>query len=196
MSEPLFLRFKPGAQSLEWQFKIPENDFLIRANSRPDLIKAIVTYRVNNQLDPIEHLELVVDEYLCRLPCNSGNCKPDLPLKRGLAAYWKGGIMIFKSLRYMVFAPPAVAEMRATQCKDCPFNVFAEDKQRFIKWSDAMATATVGNRTVNCQKELGNCSICSCPLKAKVHWGGKVSLSEEEKKDMETVNCWQLKIQE
>lgn len=193
MSEIIHLVFKPGERALDWYLKDPDTGYTHRANSRAELVRQILLYRSNNNLEQIENLDSVIDEYLCRQSENSGRCRPVPLLKRGLTGFFKGGIMLLRSLRYKVFASQEEAEKRASQCKDCKFNVFP-DKRGFIKWADALAEATVGSKTTSNSKYLGNCSVCSCPLKCKVFYQGSVSLSKEEVEQMQEVTCWQLAL--
>lgn len=193
MSELLFMKFKPGARSLDWIFKDPDTEITIKAYSRADLIKQVVVYRQNNRLDPIENLDDVLDDYLCRLPQNCGLCRPFPSLNRGFHAFWKGGILLLRSLKYKVFATQEEAETRANQCKDCPFNQFP-NKGHFIKWSDMLAEKTVGSKKVTAQNDLGNCMSCTCSLKSKVWYKGAVSLTKEQEEQMQSVNCWQLSL--
>lgn len=191
MSEILHFVFKPGERAFDWYLTDPDTGYVHKATSRHELVQRILLYRSNNNLEQIENLDAVIDDFLCRQKENCMKCRPVPLLKRGLAAYWQGGIMLLKSLRYKVFAPIEVAEKRAQQCKSCPFNIFP-DKGRFIRWSDALAEATVGQKTVSCQKDLGNCEVCSCPLKAKVHYVGEIGLTEEQEAKMKSVDCWQI----
>lgn len=192
MSEPLFFRFRSGERSLDWEFIDPDTGFKIKANSRAELVKYILQYRANNGLDQIENLELSLEDYLCRLPQNTGKCRPDVALKRGLAAYWKGGIMLLKSLLYKSFASQKEADLRSEVCVACPHNIFP-NKNHYVRWADALAEgATRGKKSSNHTK-LGNCDVCSCCMRAKV-WIGKdiLEVSDEELVKFPD-HCWQKK---
>lgn len=86
------------------------------------------------------------------------------------------------------------AERRSKVCAACPNNVFPEDKNAFMAWSDEIAYNSVGDKKVSNAKELGHCQGCSCLLKAKVFYQPPFSLSPRESKQMRAANknCWQL----
>lgn len=189
----MLLKFKPFHGPLNYRFKDPNTGFKFEASSEKELISRIRSYRSQNNLEPLEFLEAVIENYLCHQPENAGGCTPRGEFKRGIFAYLKGGIVLLQNLMYSSFAPQEVADARSAQCKDCKFNVFP-DRDKFIKWSDDIAIASVGDRRSAGHESLGNCEVCSCPLRAKVFFAGKVSLSETEQSEMRTVNCWQLNI--
>lgn len=192
MSEvPFMLKFRPFQTSPEWEFKDPDSGNLYTANTRADLVKRIVQYRAQNELPPIEHLDLVIENYLCQKPYNSGRCVGYATLARGLWATVKGGIAVVTSLMYKSFATQEEADRRSEICVKCPHNIFP-DKSGFIFWADSIATASIGTRRSANHDKLGNCGICSCPLRAKVFFDGKIDLKPGEEESMKKVNCWQV----
>lgn len=94
---------------------------------------------------------------------------------------------------YKQFASQEVADSRSEYCVKCPFNVFP-DKDSFISWSNDIAVATIGERKSKKHDELGQCAVCSCPLKAKVFYVGNVDRNPEWVDKMEAVGCWQLNL--
>ena len=92
---------------------------------------------------------------------------------------------------YDSFASQKEADRRAAICAVCPHNVFP-DRGNFIRWADHMAVVSVGDRKSKHHDELGNCAVCTCPLRAKVFYTGKNTLTEEQKIEMRKVNCWQV----
>lgn len=137
---------------------------------------------------------MVIDNYLCGLPENQGKCVPYV-LRRNLLAYLRGGIAILKDLLYGAEARvnQATAEERATQCSDCKFNVFA-DKTEVIRFADEMVETYLGSETATSKDNLlGNCDVCSCPLRFKVHVKGPFDIQNDELPLFKEVNCWQLK---
>ena len=187
-----FLRFLPFQTSSVWRFKDPDTGYMHAANSRPDLVRSIVSYRANNRLAPIEQLESVLENYLCGLPENCGRCEQKL-IKRGFLTYLKGGISL---LEWVLFPADhttdrATAEARAAQCVQCPYNVFP-DKGPFLRWSDELALEMVGDKRVLQHELLGNCEVCSCILKASVWYKGDPKLAPAERKKAESVKCWKL----
>ncbi len=189
----MLLKFKPFCGPANYRFIDPDTKFRFEAASEKELLARIRSYRSQNNLEPLEFLEAIVENYLCHRPENVGGCRPRGELKRGLFAYIKGGIVLLQNLMYSSFVKQEVADARSEQCAECKFNEFP-DRDRFVKWSDDIALATVGDRKSARHESLGNCGVCSCPLRAKVFFNGKVSLSTEEQEKMRTVNCWQLNI--
>jgi hypothetical protein len=82
------------------------------------------------------------------------------------------------------------AQVRAQTCFKCPHNVFP-DKGEFLAWSDEIAEAATGGRRVVGQEELGNCEICTCPLRAKV-FAKDLKMKVEEREKLPDW-CWQKK---
>lgn len=191
----MLLKFNAFAAAKEWSFKDPDTGYAYRASDRASLMRLIITYRAQNKLPAIEELSAILDNYLCNLPIHSGSCHPAPPLKRGLLAYVKGGIALVQNLWYNETVSQEVADARSAICKDCPLNQFP-DKGAFVAWSDDIAVASVGSKRSLHHDELGNCVGCGCPLRAKVHFGGKITLTEKERTEMKTGSegrCWQIK---
>lgn len=184
------MKFKPFEVSSIWEFKDPDTGHIHEASSEEALLAYIKQYRINNDLEEIEYLPDVVTHYLCNLPINKGKCIHS-PLKRGLFQTIKGGVALIKNMMYSSFVPQEVADVRSEICSKCPKNVFP-DKGPFIKWSDNVALQTIGSRKSKFHDSLGNCEVCSCPLRAKVFYAGKLELSESEIKEMPDY-CWQKK---
>lgn len=153
------------------------------------LLSHITRYREQNQLEPIEYLEEIVENYLCLLPENIGGCVSAGKLKRGFFGFVKGGIALFQNVAYTQFVSKEKANARAEICVGCPMNVFP-DKGPFVRWSDRLAEASVGTRRVDKHSKLGNCEACGCPLRAKVWFGGKLELTEEQEAKAPDF-CWQ-----
>lgn len=167
----------------------PDSGYAFKAKSREDLIHHIVTYRSQNNYEPIENLDLTLDNYLCKLPINAGACRPDFPLRRGLSTTLKGGILLLKSMLYKTFATQEEADRRAETCLNCPHNTFP-DKTRFVKWTDAIAKATIGKRKSKHYNELGVCDVCQCPMRCKVWYAGGLEFEKEELEKFPDF-CWQ-----
>jgi len=188
----LLYRLKPFCGPKHYIFKDPDRpDHTYQAESKEVLLKQILSYRSQNELPPIQHLNLVLDNYWANLPENAENAEIAPPLKRGFLAYLKGGIAL---LDYVFYGDKAMvsqeeAERRGTICLTCPYNTFP-DKGAFIGWSDRMAEACVGEKYVSMHDELGNCEACSCTLKAKVFYKGPFRCSHEEMEKFPTF-CWQ-----
>lgn len=97
---------------------------------------------------------------------------------------------------YNSYVQQGEADRRASICIKCPHNVFP-DKGPFLKWSDDIAKEAVGDRRSVHHDELGNCEICTCPLRAKVWTGDPIDLPADQLAQMRSVRtmdgkaCWQ-----
>jgi hypothetical protein len=184
-------RFRAFQTSLIWEFLNPYSGRIHAAATREALIADITRYNLNNRHPPIENLPVVLDTYLCKLPQNVGKCSSYEPLERGLMTYIKGGIALVKSLMYDTFVSQSEADRRSDICVKCTYNVFP-DRSFFIKWSDSLAKASVGERKAKNFDLLGNCAQCTCCLKAKCWFTGPFDgLTPEQISKMKSVSCWQ-----
>lgn len=190
----MLMKFAPFRTSEVWEFIDPDTGHKYKAVDRRGLIREIVQYRANNNLDALERLDVVIDNYLCGLPVNSGACVAREPLNRSLLATLKGGIVVLENLLYSKMVTQETANRRAKQCSTCKFNV-NPDKSRFEAWCDDIAERMTGGKQTPYQYNLFNCEVCSCPVRAKVWYGGTVTLTKEQELQMQTVDCWQLGIQ-
>lgn len=190
-----FLTFSPGFASKIFKFKDPDTGFDYYAPDMHSLILHIESYREQNELARIDNIYAVVNNYLCHLPDNRGACSA-AKIQRGFLGYLNGGIALLKNMYYgeanMVDTP--TADARAELCLSCPNNVFP-DKGYFVQWSDEIAENSTYGRKSKHHDSLGNCSACSCPLRAKVFFKGPFELSKQEKEDILRTkpDCWQIK---
>lgn len=186
----IFKKFKPFTGPVEYKFVDPDTKYLYKAPDKNELLYRIVAYRRQNELEPIDNLDYVVDNYLCGLPENFGSCQ-DHHLDRHLMGYIRGGLALLKNMLYKKYVTQEMADYRGSICVGCPLNVFP-DKKGFLKWSDKMAEAAVGDRKSIHHENLGNCEVCSCVLKAKVFYGDNITLPEDEYNALPEF-CWQRK---
>jgi hypothetical protein len=184
-------QLKPFRGPKRYKFKDPDTGHTFSANKREELVHQIVSYRAQNELEPIEQLNLVIDAYLCSLPENVHNCYSG-NLQRGLLGYIKGGISLIKNMLYDSYVEQDTADARASLCIKCPQNVFPENKETFIHWSDNLSLQVIGDRRSIHHEDLGNCAACSCLLKSKVWLGGRIELDPEEVEQTPSF-CWQRK---
>lgn len=190
------LTFRPFQGSAIFELPDPDRpEHIHKGRTKAELVAAITNYRAQNQLEPIERLDLVIDNYLCSLPENTSKCR-QVELQRGIMAYLKGGLALVKvlALGAKSMVSQDVADERGSICKDCTYNSFP-DRGRFVEWSDEIAWHTVGDKKSAHHDSLGNCECCSCPLKAKVWMKGpfELTLAEQEMMKNSNVSCWQLK---
>lgn len=189
----MFFKFQSFEGPSSYKWKDPDTGREFNEPSKAELIKRIVQYRVQNNLEHIEHLSFVLESYWCMLPENAGKCVPIEGNPRGAMGFLKGGIALLRTFLYDSFAPQEVADKRSEQCARCPFNIFP-DKGPFVKWSDEVAIASIEDRKSKRHNDLGQCAVCSCPLKAKVFYTGNIENRKDWVENMEAVNCWQLSL--
>lgn len=187
------LKLRPFCGPKRFVFKDPDTGYAYQEATEKDLIKRILGYRAQNQLQPINHLHAVLQNYWCALPENQGECEECPKLQRGLLAYIRGGVALIDNLWY---GPSArvnqeTADARSEICVNCPYNIFP-DKGPFIAWSDMMAENSIGDSRSARHNDLGNCEVCSCTLRAKVFYKGDMGLTEDQKEKMREVGCWQV----
>jgi len=187
------LRFRPFQGPSDQAFVDPDTNYKFRAKSRQDLLKHILSYRAQNQLPILDALNATIDNYQCLLPENEGKCEENRNLHRGLLATIKGGISILVNVAYNKFASQAEADRRSEICRACKYNSF-DAKSYTTDYVDRIALAMVGDKKSKYHAELGECSVCICPLKAKVFYEGTVELDTEQVEKMQPVKCWQLDI--
>ena len=185
--------FQPFQGPSRFTFKDPDTGRQFDEPSKAALIQRINQYRSANNLEPLDHLSFVLENYWCGLPENRGKCVPVPALQRGVMGFLKGGIAVLKNLMYKQFAHQNVADERSRQCAKCPFNIFP-DRGPFVKWSNEIALHSTDGRRSEKHDELGECAVCSCPLRAKVFIDEAVSLEKEWIPKLESVQCWQLKL--
>lgn len=185
-------KLKPMSSPDVYNFQDPDTGFSFLAPSKKALIAHIVAYREQNQLSPIEFLDVVLENYWCSQPGNSGNCEPVM-LRRGILQTLKGGVALLKHVFTGQYVGRAEADRRGSICVVCPLNEFP-DKTAFVTWSDNLAHELTGNRQSEHHNELGNCIGCGCPLRVKVHSVPPFKLKNEEADKMRAArkDCWQL----
>lgn len=186
----VFMKFRPFQGPSHYTFVDPDTQHKYTAGNQAELVKQILGYRTQNRLEPIESLDTVLENYWCTLPENTGKCK-HFVLKRGLLQTLKGGISLLVNFAYDKFVSQEKADARAEICVSCPHNKDVY-KGRMTAWEDMIAEASVGDRKSKYQDKLFTCDVCLCPLRSKIHYGGKIDLNEEELKQMPDV-CWQKK---
>lgn len=187
------LRFLPFHGPLEFKFIDPDTGFQYKAPNRAALINHIMSYRIQNNLPPIDAISTVLDHYLCSLPENLGSCQ-EYGMPRGLLMTIKGGISLLKNMLYSSYVSKEEADRRAKVCLGCPHNVFP-DKTSFVAWADEVAEASLQGRRSDHHKELGNCEVCTCLLRSKVFYGGKIDIDPKERLKYPDF-CWQLTANE
>lgn len=182
-------RLKPFLAPRKIRFIDPDTLYKYRANTRTELVQKIVTYRAQNELPPIENLDLALEHFWCSMPENKHLCH-DVTLERGWMTYLKGGLNLIKTVIFDKVVPLEEAERRASICAGCPHNV-NPNKANWDKWADEIAEHAVGDKKTSFHQKLFNCEVCTCNLRAKVFYDGPMDLDKEEKEKLPSF-CWQL----
>lgn len=189
----MFRKFKPFEAPASFVFQDPDTGHILQAKGYTQLYTDIINYRKQNNLESLDELPTVVENYLCGLPENFHRCQPIVNTP-GFMGYIKGGIYLLKNMLLQRFASQEVAEERALQCFTCPNNVFP-DRDYFQKWSDEKAKGEVGDRKTSLHHDLGTCGACGCPLRSKVFVAGPLPrFKPAEAAMMRAVKCWQLPL--
>lgn len=178
-----------GAKS--FKFKDPDTNREFVGTSIPDLITQVTGYRIQNDLEPLEYLPQTIENYICQLPEHVGSCTPIKSPKRSVIMTVRGGIALLKNIAYSSFVSEAEADRRSEVCFKCPQNQFPDRSKAFQNWANDMADRSVGARKSKYHESLGICGICSCPMRSKVWFEGKIKLKKEEIEEMKKINCWQ-----
>lgn len=184
-------KFSNMTSPAHWEFQDPDVPHkYYRAPNQNTLYALIKNYRLQNGLEPIEQLQLVVENYLCGKKENAGKCI-DARLERGWTSIVTGGIALLKQYYYgdKHMVTDEEAEARAQICLTCPHNIMPE-KAIDVYWQDELAEMSTKGRRTSVHEKLGNCGCCGCPLRAKVFHKAKFELSERE---LECIipECWQ-----
>ena len=180
----LKLNFAPNKVS--WIDPDTQREF--NAATRPELIQKIVNYRAQNNLETIENLNLVLENYWCSLPENCDLCE-EVKLERGWMTYLKGAFTLVKTIAYGEYATQEEADRRSDICVSCPHNI-NPDKTNWQNWADEITEHAIGDRKSKNHDKLFNCEVCSCVMKSKVWYADKIELTKEELIQMPDF-CWQ-----
>lgn len=184
----MFQKFKNFTGPASFHFKDPDTGLTYQEKSKEDLILRINSYRSQNKLEKIELLSFVLENYWCSLRENIGKCVP-VQTKRGILGYIKGGIALAKAVMYSKFCTLAEASRRADICIKCPHNVIPTN----ATWLNQKIYHMIGDdKKTPVDEYLGECEICSCPLKAKVHIGEEIILDKDTENKLPDY-CWQKK---
>lgn len=192
-----------------WRFIDPETGYNFhRSYSTLDqLVDHINSYRAENRLDPLPDTRAIVMHYICSKPRSAGRCVP-VRYGRSLSQYLAGlnaAIKMAVRPQNKGYVPAGVSEKRAETCVRCPYNKLNQNHSSLGHYSDRAVQALVGARTTSQDGKLFSCSICTCPLRSKVHVAQDIveaSLSAPERVrlpqglpglDNQPLYCWQIK---
>lgn len=169
-------------------WKDPDTGRRFIAKTRVELIQKIVTYRAQNELEPIENLNLVLENYWCHLRENKHLCT-DATLERGWKTYLKGGINLVKTMLFNSYVDQETADKRSEICASCPMNI-VPSKTNWETWADDVAEHTIGDRKSKFHDKLNSCQVCTCVMKSKVWIGEKLEFTPDELSKFPNF-CWQ-----
>lgn len=195
----IFKKFKILNSPSVFVFKDPDTGREFTGKSIAEMLPAIRGYRSQNELEELEYLPQVIENYLCSLPQHKGMCEPVKSPKRSVIQYLQGGVALLKNIAYASFCSQEEADRRSEICSRCPRNEFPNRTSHFTNWANDLANRSVGDRKSSHHNDLGVCGICSCPLRGKVHWAGKIKLTKEnleEMKKLDNPKCWQVPLAE
>lgn len=181
------------------KFKDPDTGREFTGKSIAEILPQIRGYRNQNELEELEYLPQVIENYLCSLPQHRGMCEPVKNPKRSVIQYLQGGVALLKNIAYATFATQEEADKRSEICASCPKNQFPSKTSHFVNWANDLAQRSVGDRRSARHDDLGVCEICSCPLRSKVWYDGKIKLTKEQLEEMKKLDnpkCWQVPLAE
>jgi hypothetical protein len=194
----IFKKFKPFESPRKVSFRDPDTGREFKGPTISDVANQIRGYRSQNELPPLDLLEIVIENHICNFPIHAGCCTPLKGPKRTFMHYVRGGVAFLKNVAYKDFADQVEADRRSEICVQCPHNIFP-DRGGFVKWIEDLTNRSVGKRQSKHHNELGLCGICTCPLRSKVFFKGKITLTKEELRKMselENPKCWQVPLAE
>jgi hypothetical protein len=195
-----------------WRYVDPDTRFVFDRDYRflNDLLEHIKTFRAQNRLEPIPDLQMVVEEWLCHQPNMKGYYK-EVPNPRTMSQYLRGTRAIARTLARSAlrlsesYCPPEEAEARAAICEQCFHNDIPHEQSALAAMADTAIQELVGDRSTSKDRKLFTCLVCTCPLRAKVHFSNSLiqeDISETERyrypnglpgRDGKPVYCWQRK---
>lgn len=187
------MQFKPFAVPQSFSFIDPDTGFAFQAESKEQLIKHIVTYRVQNRLPPIEHLGIIIENYLCSKPVNRLNCT-GREMPKGWKVILKKGLALLRFMKFRNFADQATADLRSEVCVGCPLNQKPVNKPFYERWAAKAAEEVIEDRKSKNHDKLMECQACGCNLRAKVWTGDAIELFADEHQliQIQRPQCWQI----
>lgn len=166
----------------------PPNDFQdLQLNT---LLARVIQFRHENKLADIPYLaQIVIHQTMLSDPIYEQHIEwyvPDVQVQLSAKQYILAGLMFLSAQATpdaQLYVDQEVAEARALVCVNCPRNVpkvngrTVEDpglaQSKFVQLSKGRTTSVDGM--------LGLCGVCTCVLKAKVHFDGKFVRSSSTK---------------
>lgn len=174
-----------------------------------DALKAHVDlYRKQNHLPPILEFQAVWENWVCQEPLMNGKCcGVSAAIARTFDQYIKGAkAWVRTKLKAPSerFVRQDVAEARAKTCVQCKENLQNVGHSHSQLYSNQYMESQIGKRQTSSDGKLFTCRICTCILRAKVHYRSDViakSLSANDIAKLQRnprsitgkpIQCWQL----
>lgn len=192
-------------------------------DSFEELIKHIEQRREALAYEPIEHLDLKIQQYLYLIGEASRShfvkaqvLYPDIP-RTTLSDINTGAKLAFEFSRQAVtgiftsgasgWVTKHEAEERAKTCANCVKNTDLK-KSKLQRMNNKIASLFTLNRQTSYDNLLFDCGVCGCPLQEKVHFSKEIIKNATKKKykvenfpepfigtlDKERHSCWMKEI--
>lgn len=95
-----------------------------------------------------------------------------------------------------IFVDSAVAEQRAATCAGCSKNVKETRTPGAAIAADAALRVSLGERSTKIDAALGRCSVCTCQLRAAVHFSDEVIRAGTAESQIPSFpqHCWKRRL--
>jgi len=192
-----------------WRYVDPDTGFAYdrQYHNLLELLDHIMAYRAQNKLAVISGLQAVVENWLCFQPDMERYSKDVPQARRSFSQYISGAkayarAKLGNDADYL--CSQEEAEARGKVCLNCFHNEIPKEKSKLEELADVKIAELVGERTSARDRGLFMCSVCSCPLRAKIHfakWFIEENLEQKTRylvpsglpgKDGKPVYCWQI----
>lgn len=190
-----------------WRWLHSRAKRVFQATSRDELLQKIENYERANGMAPTPNLAGEIESWICYQPGNERRCLGVMHRGRKALEYAAGTVayLTAKMMGDRAFIDEATATRRAKVCANCPHNLLNENDSKLQYYTDEAMKEQIGDRKTEHDDKLFTCAICSCLLRAKVHFSREIvnrSLPHRVRlalprgrfrgKDGRLLTCWQL----
>lgn len=193
-----------------YKFRDPDTgfDYNLKYRTFEELEQHVIRYRAQNNLERIDNFRAVWEAYVCaNTPGMAAKCCDVAEnVKRSFEQFWSGAKAYVKAVIQgdEAFVDAEIAEKRAQQCVNCQSNVRNIGHHHAQFYTDNFIRRQIGSRSTSVDDKLRTCRICTCILRAKVHYKDEIvaeALSETElgklmreprTLDGKRFQCWQV----
>lgn len=167
------------APVVPWHFRdsVTGFEFSEKYETREQLVAHIIRYRDMNRLEPMEHIEEILEDFICRQPGMDTYVEeyeiPDTE-RRSLAQYLSGAAAFVRTAKKRFSREESLvsqekADSRALTCLNCPHNAPTPNKTGMEQMTDNWMMTLTKESSTRYDGALKECQKCGgCPLKAKV----------------------------